>query len=109
MEHRLAVPVFTIGVGETEGFTDVRIAELGAPEFAFRGREVKARFDVQAYGMKGKTMPLYFNRGKNLITSRSISRRCRSLRAKDHLSFTPKEIGHPNFSVKIAGPAGANK
>src|SRR5512135_2381355 len=27
----LPVPVFAVGVGETEGFTDVRIAKLGAP------------------------------------------------------------------------------
>jgi hypothetical protein len=31
----LTVPVFAVGVGEAEGFTDVRIAKLGAPEFAF--------------------------------------------------------------------------
>ncbi len=46
----LAVPVFTVGVGETEGFTDVRIAKFGAPEFAFRGREFKIDLTVQAIG-----------------------------------------------------------
>ena len=53
----LPVPVFAVGVGETEGFTDVRIADVQAPEFAFRGRELKLDLTVQAYGLKGKTFP----------------------------------------------------
>ena len=40
---------------------------MRAPEFAFRGREFKIDLTVQAYGLKGKSVPLYFNRGKNLI------------------------------------------
>ncbi|HEY1233349.1 MAG TPA: vWA domain-containing protein, partial [Candidatus Binatia bacterium] len=37
----IGAPVFTVGAGETQGFTDLRIARFGAPEFAFRGREFK--------------------------------------------------------------------
>src|SRR4029453_15352823 len=69
----LPVPVFTVGVGESEGFTDVRIAKVGAPEFAFRGREFKIDLTIQVFGMKGKSVPLFFNRGKNLITTRAIA------------------------------------
>ena len=97
----LPVPIFTIGVGDTEGFTDVRIADLRFPDFAFRGREVKLDLTVQAYGLKGKTFPLYFNRGKNLITSRSISVDADTFEQKITLSFTPKEIGTHSFSLQI--------
>src|SRR5882724_12631792 len=102
----LPVPVFTIGVGDTEGFTDVRIADLRAPEFAFRGREVKLDLTVQAYGLKGKTFPLYFNRGKNLITSRSISVNADPFEQKITFSFTPKEIGAHSFSLTIPNQPG---
>src|SRR6267142_2416189 len=102
----LPVPVFTIGVGDTEGFTDVRIADLRAPEFAFRGREVKLDLTVQAYGLKGKTFPLYFNRGKNLITSRSISVDADPFEQKITFSFTPKEIGAHSFSLTIPNQPG---
>ena len=47
----IGAPVFTVGVGETQGFTDLRIASFGAPEFAFRGREFKIELTVQAFGM----------------------------------------------------------
>ncbi|MEK6613498.1 MAG: vWA domain-containing protein, partial [Candidatus Binatota bacterium] len=57
------VPIFAVGVGETQGYTDLRIADLSAPEFAFRGRELKIDLTVQAYGLAGKTVPLHFNRG----------------------------------------------
>src|SRR6266540_1612022 len=91
----LPVPVFTVGVGESEGFTDVRIAKVGAPEFAFRGREFKIDLTIQASGMKGKSVPLFFNRGKNLITTRTV--------AIDADSFEQKitQNNHKDFKVDV--------
>lgn len=97
----LPVPVFAVGVGQTEGFSDVRIAKLGAPDFAFRGREFKIELTIQASGMKGKTVPLYFNRGKNLITTRPIAIDSDEYEQKVTLAFTPKELGTHAFSVNI--------
>ncbi|MGE5216935.1 MAG: glutamine amidotransferase [Chloroflexota bacterium] len=102
----LPVPVFAVGVGETEGFTDVRIAKLGAPEFAFRGREFKIDLTIQASGMKGKNVPLFFNRGKNLITSRPITIDADPFEQKVTLAFTPKDLGTHNFSVSIPAQPG---
>jgi uncharacterized membrane protein len=102
----LPVPVFAVGVGDAEGFTDVRIADLRAPEFAFRGRELKLDLTIQAYGLKGKSFPLYFNRGKNLITSRSISVDADPFEQKITLSFMPKEIGTHGFSLQIPVQSG---
>jgi len=97
----LPVPVFTVGAGETEGFTDVRIADMRAPEFAFRGREFKVDVMVQASGLKGKVVPLYFNRGRNLITSRLVTVDADLFEQKITLSFTPREIGIHTFSLNI--------
>jgi uncharacterized membrane protein len=97
----LPVPVFAVGVGPEEGFTDVRVARLGAPDFAFRGREFKIELTIQASGMKGKTVPLFFNRGKNLITTRPITIDSDLFEQKITLAFTPKELGTHAFSVNI--------
>jgi uncharacterized membrane protein len=97
----LPVPVFTVAVGDTAGFTDARIAEVRAPEFAFRGREFKVDVVVQAAGLKGSTLPLYFNRGKNLITSRSVAVDADPFERIITLTFTPKELGTHGFSVTI--------
>src|SRR5690242_21126695 len=70
---RSSVPIFTVATGETAGFVDARIMDVHAPEFAFRGREFKVEMTVQASGLNGKTVPLYFNRGKNLVSSQSIT------------------------------------
>jgi uncharacterized membrane protein len=102
----LSVPVFAVGVGEAEGFTDVRIAKLGAPDFAFRGREFKVDLTVQASGMKGKTVPLFFNRGKNLVTTRSVAIDADPFEQTITLSFTPRELGTQGFSVNIPVQAG---
>jgi uncharacterized membrane protein len=100
------VPVFTVGLGEPEGFVDLRIAELKAPEFAFRGRELKLDVTLRATGLKGKTVPLYFNRGRNLITSRSVSIDADAFEQKVTLSFTPKELGTHSFSLALPVQAG---
>lgn len=97
----LPVPVFAVGVGEAAGFTDVRVTRLGAPEFAFRGREFKIDVAIRASGMKGKTVPLFFNRGKNLITSRSVKIDEDLFEQKITLAFTPKELGTHGFSVNV--------
>ncbi|HWP22790.1 MAG TPA: glutamine amidotransferase [Candidatus Binatia bacterium] len=103
---KLPVPVFAVGVGDSEGFTDVRIAKLGAPEFAFRGREFKVDVTVAASGMRGKAVPLYFNRAKNLIATRTIAIDADDFEQKITLSFTPKELGTHAFSVAIPAQPG---
>ncbi len=102
----LAVPVFAVGAGETEGFTDVRIADVRAPQFAFRGREFKIELTVQASGLKGKVVPLYFNRGRSLITSRSITINNDLFEQKITLAFTPRELGTLTFSLDIPAQPG---
>ncbi len=97
----MGAPIFTVGVGETQGFTDLRIARLGAPEFAFRGREFKIDLTVQAFGMKGKSVPLFFNRDKNLIATRTIAIDADPFEQKVTLSFTPKDLGIHAFSVSL--------
>ena len=102
----LPIPVFAVGAGEAEGFTDVRIAEVRAPQFAFRGREFKLDLTVHAAGLKGKTVPLFFNRGKNLIATRSVSIDADPFEQKITLSFIPKEIGTHAFSLAISAQPG---
>lgn len=97
----LPLPVFTVGVGDIKGFTDLRIADLSVPEFAFRGRELKLDFTIQAYGLAGKTVPLYFNRGRNLVSSRNITIDRDPFEQHVTVSYTPKEIGSHSFTLSI--------
>ncbi len=96
-----STPIFAVGAGESRGFTDLRVADLTSPEFAFRGREFKIDLLVQAYGMAGKTVPLYFNRGKNLVASRSVAIDKDAFEQRVTFGYTPKEIGAQSFSVSV--------
>lgn len=97
----LPLPVFPVGVGETKGFIDLRIASLSVPEFAFRGREVKVDFVIEAHGLTGKTVSLYFNRGRNLVSSRSVTIDRDPFEQRLTLAYTPKEIGSHSFTLSI--------
>ncbi|MFQ5850032.1 MAG: glutamine amidotransferase [Candidatus Binatia bacterium] len=100
------LPVFTVAVGETEGFTDLRIADLRAPEFAFRGREVRLDFTIEAYGLAGKKVPLYFTRGRSLISTRSITIDRDPFEQQVTLTYIPKRIGPHSFSLRLPPQAG---
>jgi len=100
------LPIFTVGAGETKGFTELRIADLSVPEFAFRGREVKLDFTIQAYGLAGNTVPLYFNRGRNLISSRPITIDRDPFEQRVTLTYIPKEIGPHSFTLSLPPQAG---
>jgi len=102
----LPVPVFTVGFGESQGFIDLRLADLTAPEFAFRGREFKLDLLIQAYGMAGKTVPLYFNRGKNLVATRPVNIDKDVFEQRVTLAYTPKEIGAHSLSVSVPAQPG---
>lgn len=97
----LSVPVFAVGVGETKGYTDLRLTDLNVPDFAFRGRELKFDFVIQAYGLAGKTVPLYFNRGKSLVSSRTITIDRDPFETRVSLSYTPREVGPHSFNLNV--------
>ena len=103
---KLPIPVFAVGVGETDGFTDLRIVDVRAPEFALRGREFKLDLTIQASGLKDKTVPLYFNRGKNLITSRPVAIDRDLFEQRITLGFNPKELGTHTFSLSMPAQPG---
>ena len=58
-------------------------------------------FTVEAYGLEGKEVPLYFTRGRNLISTRSITIDRDPYKEKVTLTYTPKEIGPHSFSLRL--------
>ncbi|HXG53306.1 MAG TPA: glutamine amidotransferase [candidate division Zixibacteria bacterium] len=97
----LPLPVFSVTVGRPQAYTDLRIAEVRAPEFGFRGREIKLDVIVEAYGLRGRKLPLYFNRGRNLVSAQSVDIDADPFEKRISLSFTPKEIGAHHFNVSL--------
>jgi uncharacterized membrane protein len=102
----LPAPVVAVGVGESRGYVDLRIADLSAPEFAFRNREFKIEVTIEARGLAGKTVPLYFNRGKNLVAGRSVAIDRDDFEQRVTLAYTPKEIGALGFTVSVPAQPG---
>jgi uncharacterized membrane protein len=100
------IPVIAVGAGESKGYVDLRVADLTAPEFGFRGREFKIDLTIQAYGLAGKSVPLYFNRGKSLIATRNIDIDRDAFEQRVTLSYTPKDIGAQGFSVNLPVQSG---
>ena len=94
-------PVFAIAVGQAEGFKDLRIAGLRAPELAFRGRAIAIDFTIQAYGMAGVEVPLYFNLGRNLISTHPITIDRDAYENRVTLNYTPRELGAHGLTLTL--------
>ena len=101
-----SVPIFTVGVGKSQGYMDLNIADLSVPEFAFRGREIKVDLTIQAYGLAGKNIPLYFNRGSRLISTRTLTINGDPFEQQVTLTYTPKEIGPHSFTLSLPHQVG---
>lgn len=99
-------PVFAISVGQTEGFKDLRIAGLRTPELAFRGRAATIDFTIQAYGLAGVQVPLYFNLGRNLISTHPITIDRDAYENRVTLNYTPRELGAHGFTLTLPEQAG---
>ena len=99
-------PVFAVGVGQAEGFKDLRIAGLRAPELAFRGRAITIDFTIQAYGMAGVQVPLYFNLGRNLISTHPITIDRDAYENRVTLNYTPRELGAHGFTLTLPEQGG---
>lgn len=99
-------PVFAIALGQSAGFKDLRIKNLRAPKLAFRGREIKIDFTIEAYGLSGTTIPLYFNLGRNLISTHPITIDGDAFEEQLTLNYTPRDIGAHAFSLTIPIQAG---
>ncbi|HWP58397.1 MAG TPA: glutamine amidotransferase [Candidatus Acidoferrales bacterium] len=102
----LSVPVVPVGVGSVAGYVDARLADLSVPRFAFRDREVKLDLAVQAYGLKGKSLALFFNRDRNLISTRTIHVDQDPFEQKIALGYTPREVGTHSFTLSLAPQTG---
>ncbi len=94
-------PVFAVGVGQTEGFKDLRIAGLRAPELAFRGRAITIDFTIRAYGLAGVEVPLYFNLGRNLISTHPVTIDRDAYENRVTLNYTPRELGAHGFTLTL--------
>ncbi len=100
------LPVFALASGEADGLTDIGIAGLQSPELAFRGRKIDLDFTIQAYGLSGKQIPLYFNRGRNLISTRSLNIDRDPFEQRIALSYTPREVGPHSFALSLPAQPG---
>ena len=99
-------PVLAVAVGQAEGFKDLRIAGLRAPELAFRGRAAAIDFTIQAYGMAGVRVPLYFNLGRNLISTHPITIDREAYENRITLNYTPRDLGAHGFTLTLPEQAG---
>ena len=99
-------PVFAVGVGQTDSFKDLRITGLRAPELAFRGRAITIDFTIQAYGMAGAEVPLYFNLGRNLISTHPITIDRDAYENRVTLNYTPRELGAHGFTLTLPEQGG---
>ena len=99
-------PVLAVGVGQPEGFRDLRIAGLRAPELAFRGRAATIDFTIQAYGMAGVQVPLYFNLGRNLVSTHPITIDRDAYENRITLNYTPRDLGAHGFTLTLPEQSG---
>lgn len=94
-------PIYTLLLGNPEGYKDLMISAVRAPALAFRGREASVEVAMKGYGYAGLKVPVVVKEGEKVITARDLRLDDRTGEGTLSLSFTPQELGSHTLSVSI--------
>jgi len=97
----LKVPVYTVGVGNEEGFNDLQIAGIRVSDFAFKNTPVDADVQINVFGFQGTKIPVILKCENEVIQTKNLDVKDKSESIKIVFRFTPRTVGTFNYTVAI--------
>ena len=98
-------PIFTIGMGNEKGFTDLALRDLRAPDFAFKGKAVECVVEIKNVGFLKKKAPVILKEKKGSqfeeIFTKELFLDSENPQEKFEFKFTPAEIGFHEYQIEI--------
>jgi len=99
--ERVAVPIFSIGVGNPKKFKDLQISEVGISDFVFKNTATDIRVKIRAYGFEGKEIPVMLQKDSEILQTKKVIVPEDGTEVSLNLSFTPRLIGSFQYTVSI--------
>jgi hypothetical protein len=100
--EELGVPVFTIGVGDTNEQKDILIRKVLTNEITYIGTKVPVNVMVHSAGFDGERVQVSLRQGTSLIDEKSLVVEPGTRDYLVSLSFIPKKEGTQKFDAEIS-------
>ncbi len=97
----IAVPVYTVAVGETHGVPDVQVFEVRANPTAYAGTEVPVRVIVKSQGFEGAPAELRLKEGEEVLASKEIVLAGAGFEQEVDMTFVPRSPGERFYTFSL--------
>lgn len=98
---QLNIPLWTVSLATLEGYQDIAITEVRAPELAFLDKPVKIDFTIKGYGFGGTKVGVFLKKDEKLLARTTALIDQNLFRGTFSLSFIPHEQGDYQLSIAI--------
>ncbi len=99
----VAVPIYTVTVGETHGIPDLQVFEARANPTAYVDSEVQVRAVVKSQGFEGREAELQLKEGDELLAAKKLVLAGAGFEQEVDLTFVPRAPGERFYTVSL-GP-----
>ncbi|MBL7074753.1 hypothetical protein ISS37_05905 [candidate division KSB1 bacterium] len=98
----VAVPIFSLGVGDTALQKDVFLVKVETNEITYQGVTLWVDVTLTGVGYGGEKVTVSLSEGVKILESKWVTLPDDLLEKKVSLSFQPHEVGQMKYSVQVA-------
>ncbi len=103
----LGLPVTTIGFGDPNPLSDIRVVEINTNPVGFVGKEFPVQVVVESRGFENLRLPLRLRQGERILAEQEIDLQGQGRRQTFDLKYTPTDEGE--FVIEAAAPVQSNE
>ena len=100
--EELALPVFTVGIGDSSEQKDVQIRRVLANDIAYLGTRVPVNATVRSTGLNGERVEVTIQQGGTILDRKTLVLEEGAREYAVPLSFVPAKEGMQKFSVAVS-------
>lgn len=99
--EELSLPVFSVGIGDTNDPKDISIQSLIVNEIAYVDNPVPINVNIKSVGYKGSDIKVSMFDNNNLIESINLTHQEQNFDGTAYFTYSPKEAGNRKITIKI--------
>lgn len=97
----IAVPVYTVVLGDTHGVPDLQVFEVRANPTAYVGSEVPIRAILKSQGYEGAAATVQLKEGEEILAAREIILAGVGFEQEIDLTFVPRSSGQRFYTISL--------
>jgi len=106
LTERIAVPIFSIGVGNPQEFKDLQITDVQVSDFVFKNTPTDIGVKIRGYGFEGREVSVILKKESEVLNTKKVRIPEDGKEVYLSLSFIPGSIGSFNYTVSVPSYSG---